>query len=148
MTCIWVNKDAKLWKKKIFYFFFLLWVDVKEWMKRGKQLSTVKIDEDFLFFVLSNFEVVKFFFLSLNCHTKTVRNKRCKLKVIYLNKFLSNCNVNTIKISGFFQSFWKNYFFLYFVCFPWILAKMKLPTSTKNLFSPISDCFTKGTPPP
>ena len=73
----------------------------------------------------------------LKCHTKTVQNKRCKLKVIYLNKFLSNCNVNTIKISGFFQSFWKNYFFLYFVCFSWIFAKMKLPTSTKNLFSPI-----------
>ena len=41
----------------------------------------------------------------LKWSTKTVRDKRCKLKVIYLNKFLSNCNVNTIKISGFFQSF-------------------------------------------
>ena len=47
----------------------------------------------------------------LKCHTKTVRNKRCKLKVIYLNKFLLNCNVNSIKLSGFFQSFLKNYFF-------------------------------------
>ena len=49
-------------------------------------------------------------FSPLKCHTKTVRNKRCKLKVIYLNKFLSNCNVNTIKISSFSKVFEKLFF--------------------------------------
>ena len=42
---------------------------------------------------------------TLKWYTKTVRDKRCKLKVIYLCKYLSNFNVNTIKSSAFFPSF-------------------------------------------
>ena len=59
-----------------------------------------------LFFFVCESNILSFdIVLLLKWYTKTVRDKRCKLKVIYLNKFLSNCNVNTIKISGFFQSF-------------------------------------------
>ena len=70
----------------------------------------------------------------LKCHTKTVRNKHN----------LSNCNVNTIKISSFFQSFWKKMFFCILSVFHKFWLKWSYQLQRKICFRSYSHILTKN----